>query len=158
MPDKTWTAGDVLTAADTTTYLTHTGGAWNTWTPTVTQSGTVTGIIQHATYFRAGRLIVASFRIAITGAGTANNQLSFNPPVNCARTLDVVGSGLIYDASAGLSYDGTLSMDSANNRVVLTAAGVGVSPVAFGATGSGFTAALANGDVVTGCLTYEAAS
>jgi hypothetical protein len=33
MPDKTWIAGDVVTAADTNTYLTHTGAGWNTWTP-----------------------------------------------------------------------------------------------------------------------------
>lgn len=156
MPDKTWVAGDVVTAADTNLYLTRTGGAWNTWTPTITQSAAVGATVQHATWLRAGRLIIASFRVSITGTGTASNQVSFNPPVNCARTGDIVGSGLIYDTSAGLSYSGTFSMDSAANRVIIAAAGVGVSPSPFGV--AGFTAALASGDVVTGFMTYEAAS
>jgi hypothetical protein len=159
MPDKTWVAGDVVTAADTNTYLTHTGSSWNTWTPVITQSGTVTATVDHATWFRAGRLIVASFRLAITGTGSANNQVSFTPPVNCARTFDLVGVGIIQDASAGiLNYTATLAMDAANNRVVFLGQGLGVSPTALGSTATGFTAALASGDVISGYLTYEAAS
>jgi hypothetical protein len=160
-------AGMVCVTTDTSTVWTYSGtawvqsaqnGAWTTWTPVITQSGTVTATIQRASYARYGRTIVASFRVSITGTGTAANQVSFAPPVNSAYGADIVGYGLIFDTSAGLSYTGSFAMDGVANRVVIAAAGVGVSPVQLGATGSGFTAALAAGDVVTGYMTYEAAS
>lgn len=157
MPDKTFVAGDVLTAADTNLYLNHTGGAWNTWTPTLQQTGTVTATVNHAVWYRAGRLIVAAFRLTATGAGTGSSAVVVYLPVNAARSQGVIGTGVIYDASAVLSYTGNITLNTAS-ICQFEPHGVGVSPNALGSAGSGFTAALAANDVVTGFITYEAAA
>lgn len=157
MPDKTWVAGDVVTAADTNLYLNHTGGAWNTWTPVITQPGTVTATVNHAVWYRAGRLIIASFRLTVTGAGTGSNTVTVSLPVTAARSQGPAGYGIIFDASATLSYTGEADL-ATTSTMSFSGHGLGVSPNALGSTGSAFTAALAVGDVVTGSLTYEAAS
>lgn len=157
MAQKTWVAGDVVTAADVTTYLSGEGGAWSTWTPAITQSGAVTATVNHAVYGRWGRLIVASFRLTVTGAGTSSNAVAISLPVTAARSIGSVGTGLIFDTSASLSYTGQCDIAS-TTTIQYSPQGVGVSPNSLGATGSGFTAALAVGDVLTGFLTYEAAA
>ena len=85
MAQKTSWNGAALTESDINTYLSGEGGAWTTWTPTLTQSGTVTATVTSAVYGRWGRLIVGQFRLSVTGTGTGSNAVTVSLPVTSAR-------------------------------------------------------------------------
>ena len=156
MAHKTaWNAG-ILSESDINTYLTHEGGAWTTWTPTVQQGVGVTVTVNHAVAYRSGRLIIASFRLTVTGSGTAGQGVGVSLPENAARTSGNVGYGGIFDTSATLSYTGIADLNSVNNQIVYSPTGLGVAPSVLGS--AHFTAGLASGDIVTGNLIYEAAT
>jgi hypothetical protein len=157
MAQKTSWNGAALTESDINLYLTGEGGAWTTWTPTLQQAGVVTATVNHAVFGRWGRLIMASFRLTATGAGSANIAVQVSLPVTAARAVGSLGSGVIFDLSAGLLYSGTPILASTTG-LQFEGHGAGVSPNSLGSTGSYFTAALAAGDVVTATITYEAAS
>jgi len=157
MAQKTSWSGAALTESDINQYLMGEGGAWTTWTPTLTQSGTVTATVTSAVYGRWGRLIVGQFRLSVTGSGTGSNAVTVSLPVTSARTGVPVGSGGVYDLSAVLNYTGNVSLNT-TTTLGFEPQGVGVSPNPLGATGSGFTAALAAGDIVQAFFVYEAAS
>lgn len=154
MAQKTFVAGDVLTASDVNTYLAGEGGAWTTWTPTVTQSGSVTVTVTRARYSRYGRSIHFVALLAVTGTGTGANDVSVSLPVTAAASSIPVGYGSIYDASANVSYHGPLvAATTTTGKMVATSGGTS------GYLGSvGFTAALANTDSVWIQGTYEAAT
>ena len=156
MARKTAWNGAGLTESDINTYLTHEGGAWTTWTPTVQQGVGVAVTVGHAVAYRSGRLIIASFRLSVTGSGTAGQGVGVSLPENAARTAGPVGTGGVFDSSANLVYAGIAELNAVNNQLVFTASGVGVSPSPLGA--AGFTAGLASGDVISGLLVYEAAT
>lgn len=156
MPDKTWVAGDVVTAADTNTYLTHTGGAWNSYTPVVVQGVTPTLTVNSARWHRTGRLITCQVILTITSAGTAANSITITLPVP-AITLSlysVLGYGGIFDASATMSYGGPVRWATTTTVTIQN----GAFPVDGILGSSGFTAALANGDLISFTCQYEAAS
>jgi hypothetical protein len=155
MAQKTWVAGDVVTAADTNTYLSGEGGAWTAWTPTVTQLGAVSVTVTSAVYGRWGRMIVGHLRLSVTGTGTAANAVTVSLPVTSARASVPVGSGGVYDVSATLNYTGNVSLSS-TTAFVFEPQGLGVSANPIGV--AGFTAALAAGDIIQAFFQYEAAS
>lgn len=156
MAQKTFTSA-TLSSADVNTYLAGEGGAWTTWTPTLMQSGTVTKTVNHAVYGRWGRLIVAMFRMTVTGSGTAGSAVTVsNLPATGARTFMLVGTGTIFDSSASLNYTGNILFN--NTTTVdfrLHGSGVAANPQ-LGVTG--FTAGLATNDIVDGFMIYEAAT
>lgn len=157
MAQKTSWNGAALTETDINTYLMGEGGAWTTWTPTLQQAGVVTATVTHAVYGRWGRLIIASFRLTATGAGSANFAVQVSLPATAARAQGVLGTGVIFDSSAALVYSGTAVLTS-TTALQFEGQGGGVSPNSLGSTGSYFTAALAANDVITATITYEAAS
>ena len=157
MAQKTWVTGESIVAADINTYLTGEGGAWTTWTPTMQQAGVVTATVNHSVYARWGRLIIASYRLSVTGSGSGTFAVQVSLPVTAARSQGMLGTGVVYDASANLSYTGNVSLNSTTTHI-FEGHGGGVSPNSLGATGSAFTAGLASGDVVTAFMVYEAAS
>lgn len=131
-------------------------GAWQSWTPTITQSGTVTYSATYARYQRTGRVIHAEALLAVTGTGTSSNNVTVSLPVTPATLGNMVaGSGVIYDTSAGFNFPGI--------AVLTGTSSVGFIPSSSSASsaflGAGvFTAALGSGDVVSFSVTYEAAS
>jgi hypothetical protein len=155
MAQKTAWNGAALTESDINTYLSGEGGAWTTWTPTLTQSGTVTATVTSAVYGRWGRLIVGQFRLSVTGTGTSSNTVTVSLPVTSARSGVSVGSGGIYDVSAALNYTSNVSLNT-TTTLVFEPHGGGVSASPLGLVV--FTAALASGDIVQGFFMYEAAS
>lgn len=154
MAQKTSWNGAALTETDINLYLGGEGGAWSTWSPVLTQSGTVTATTVHAVYGRWGRMIVGSFRLSVTGTGTASNTVTVSLPVTSARGAALVGSGSIYDVSAVLNYTGHIIASS--TTLAFEPHGQGVSASALGS--ASFTAALASDDIVQGFFAYEAAS
>jgi len=157
MAQKTSWTGATLTESDINLYLGGEGGAWTTWTPAITQSGAVTATVTHAVYGRWGRLIIASYRLSVTGSGTGSNAITVSLPVNAARSSGIIGTGVIFDNSAALSYTGNTALLTVSTHG-FEGQGGGVSPNSLGATGSYFTAALASSDIIAASIMYEAAS
>jgi len=155
---KTSWDGAVLSEADINTYLMGEGGAWTSWTPTATQSGSVPVTVTAAGYARHGRLIHFRAVLAVTGSGTGANTVVFSLPVACAGGHNLnspLGQGLIIDSSASLWYPGILVRGSTTSNAYIVADTTAVNSY-LGA--AGFTAGLASGDTIFLQGWYEAAS
>lgn len=139
-----------LSATQLATILGINIGAWSTYTPTVTQSGSVTATTTAASYTTIGKLIIGYVFMTITGTGSANNAVIISLPVVNATTSVVIGSGFIFDSSVPQLFPG--SVIAGSTTMALEIAGNGSTA---GSTGSGFTAALANGDQLRWCFAYE---
>ena len=155
MAQKTFVAGDVLTAADVNTYLAGEGGAWTSWTPTLTQSGTVTKTVNRAVYARYGRTIIFHAYMTVTGSGTGSNSIIVGLPVTASSSLAMpIGSAFLFDQSTGNYYGGAARIVS-TTTMDIQADGIGTQ-LALGA--GVFTGALAVNDVISLSGIYEAAS
>lgn len=150
MAQKTAWDAAALTESDINTYLMGEGGAWTSWTPAVTQSGSVTVTNTRSRYGRWGRMIVATFDLSVTGSGTTSNNITVSLPVTAAAAGAGGGAGLILD-SGNTYYVGFWDLATTTTIVLYTdsnANPAGTNP-AF---------ALASGDGLSGTITYEAAS
>lgn len=148
-----WSANDILTAADLNTAFG--GSSTGTYTPTLTQSATVTKTTTYAGYSRIGNWIHGTVALTVTGTGTAANAVTVGLPVACVTGANIViGTGFIFDASTGTAlYKGILLLSStttAQFAVTSTATGGRLGTEAF-------TAALASGDLVNYDFSYPAA-
>ena len=129
-------------------------GPWAQYTPSLTQSGTVTKTVTSADYSQAGKIVNVAVALSVTGgSGLANNAVKVGLPVTAARSSGAIGRGFIYDASASTYYTGVVLLDSTTGVKFISSGRTGF----LGATGGGFTAALGLGDIVTFTAHYEAA-
>jgi hypothetical protein len=127
------------------------GTDWTSYTPTLTQSATVTKTVTYAKYQRAGRMITALVDLSVTGAGTAANDILIGLPVAASAASLTIGVGVVYDSSATAFYKGTAEL-STTTTVKLNS----VHVTTLGALGStSMTAALAAADLVRMSVTYE---
>jgi hypothetical protein len=130
---------------------------WQNYTPTWTQSATITKTVNWARYSQVGKLVQVSIRMTATGAGTASNKILVGLPMPANANNFIMGQ-LLYTPAAGTN---------ALMRVALYDTG---SSVAFGYQYNVIWAApsarwgeanipttLANNDVVNIYLSYEAA-
>lgn len=100
-----YTAGIVTGQKWTAAIANQIGAAWETWTPTVTQSGSVTCTVTYAKYAQIQKLVVASAYLTVTGTGTANNPVLVSLPLTAQTSIAAaIGSGFIYDSSAAQLY------------------------------------------------------
>lgn len=156
MATYTFSDGEVLTATLLNTYCAGEGGAWTSWTPTVTQSGSVTVTNTRSRYARYGRTIHWSIELNVTGSGSAANIISITLPVTAASATSTAGSGVLVDLSAALKFGFIAEFQSTTAFVMQctdsSAAG------RLGETGAPFAGGLASGDVIRASGTYEAAS
>lgn len=161
MAQYTLADGDYPTASILNTYAMGEGGAWTSWTPTVTQPGAVTVTNTRSRYARYGRTIHFTGYLSVTGSGTANNAIVISLPVTAADLTGLqIGTGTLLDASTGLYHSFHVAPSSATAFVV-RASSTGTSGTAtpnLGVTGAPFAASLASGDVLGFGGTYEAAS
>ncbi len=152
MPDKTFTSA-TLSSADTNTYLSHTGDAWNTWTPTVTQSGSVTVTVNTATYYKSGRNITCRMQVTVTGSGTASNAVVIGGlPATVSTSVGAYGQGYLFDSSVPTTYPAIIVLASSTS-VNLASTITNANDLRLGVTS--FTAALASGDIINCSFTYE---
>lgn len=159
---STWVAGNVLTAAQLNQQLRDNllaafplgVDAWTGYTPTLTQSATVTKTVSRAVYQRVGRLVVVAFSLSATSAGTASNNIQIGLPVAAAASSVPGGSVWIYDASANINYVGIAVLLSTTTIGAIISGGTGYA----GNVGGVMAAALASGDALLGHVTYEAAA
>jgi hypothetical protein len=156
MAQKTAWDGASLTEADINLYLMGEGGAWTTWTPTVTQSGSVTVTNTRSRFARYGRTIHWTMDLSVTGSGTGGNAIEVSLPVAAAASAGVIGgTGLLTDSSTSDVFPFIIDPSTTTTvqlKSTSSSSGSGLLGVAV------FTAALASGDIIRASGTYEAAS
>ena len=124
---------------------------WTAWTPEVSQPTTVAATVDAATYTQIGKLVVANFRLSITGTGTGGNAVVVSLPVTAARANDYCGSVQIYDLSLTTPYLGIAWLQTTTTmRFRGDWSGTG-------AWGFVPNVGLAAGDFIAGTVIYEAA-
>jgi hypothetical protein len=152
----TFVAGQVLTAAEL-----NAAGTWNDYTPTWTQSATITKTVDWARYTQFNKLVIASIKMTATSAGTADNRILVGLPVSASANNFTMGTGWVID-----DYP-TTDASSARNPVFESATTVSFSlpsastfnpALRWGQTGAGSVAeTIASGDIIYVQLIYEAA-
>lgn len=155
---KTSWHGAAASESDINTYLSHTGGAWDSWTPTVTQSGSVSVTVTTATYFKAGRLVTCRMQVNCTGvsSGTSSNAIVIGGiPYTAAVSVGAFGHGYLYDASAPSVYPFIVTLGS-STTLKLSSTSANAADISLGVTS--FTAALTTNDIINCSFTYEATS
>jgi hypothetical protein len=156
------TEGMTAFLEDSNTLTIYTGSAWSTigpvhgglisWTPSVVQSGAVTTTNVSSLYSRVGRMVTAWFSLSVTGSGTGANTVTISLPVPPATNPGAVGTATIFDTSATARWKGVAAITS--GTIAIWAASNAVA--FFGVTD--FTAGLAAGDTLEGCVTYIASA
>lgn len=136
------------------------------YTPTITQSGTVTSYSTNtARYIQIGKLVIATGDVVINDAGSvaASNIISISLPVTAAASgLFANGVGYLYDSSTDTLYPFSVRM-SAGVTTSFTMLPVDQVMAAYGGGGLfalgtlRFNAALANSDHLGWTVIYEAA-
>ncbi len=146
-------AGARVKASDLATIFPQGTDAWPAYVPTLTQGVVVTKTVEYAKYWKAGRWTTIQVSLGITSAGTAGQPVIIGMPTGF-DTLNFrsIGSGELFDASAGLWYVGTAK------RQGVGLMSIQASGVASVLGTSAFTAALAAGDVVDMVVTFEGTS
>lgn len=95
--------GQVLTAAN----MNSIGASWEAYTPTLSQGGLgLTKTINYARYCQIQKTIIVQIHVTLTGASIAGSISLSLPGLNPAIQFRNMGTMLIYDASAGLFYNG----------------------------------------------------
>lgn len=172
----TFVAGQVLTAAEL-----NSAGSWQDYTPTWTQSATITKTTNWARYMQLNDLVIVSLKMTASSAGTANNKILVGLPVNASSNNYLMGSftyldtstnfdqiyaaHAIYESSSTVSFFPFLSsisgsFDVSTSVTSTTDANVGIRfgqnyTTAGGSSATGV--AVASGDVIYCHFCYEAA-
>lgn len=85
-------ADAIITNAKLSTTAGELGGAWQAWTPTITNSGgAITATVNFAKYTRVGKTI--HFKIGLTVNSATPGLLSFTTPVAAAQLGEFAGAG-----------------------------------------------------------------
>lgn len=154
MPIPAYSAGQFPTAASLNTALNSPFAlgidAWTGYTPTLTQSATITKTVTRAAYTRVGRTIRVQIFLTATSSGTAANNLIVGLPVAPAAD-NQLGVGLIYDTSASTRYVCTVQTFGSTLAFQHDTSGASNFGVAPAVT-------IATGDQIGAFIEYEAAS
>ena len=153
--------GMLSSTLDDNTLDVYTGSAWSSliapawgaglgFTPTLTQSATVTKTTAWAAYQRIGRWIHGTVTLTVTGSGTASNAVVVGLPVAAANSQFAIGQGSITNASPAEVHGGILNLTAATTANFVSTNG---SAGALGAVAP-FTEGLAAGDTVTYSFGY----
>lgn len=146
---------------DTDTEYTYSGstwvptaslGAWTNYTPTLTQSATISKTVTYARYTKTGRTVTAEGVLVATSNGTANNAIQVGIPVTAVQTLVPVGQ--MWWIASGVYYPVTVALGTTSTFVGLIPA----TGLNLGNTSGGYDNQVASGDTIGFAVTYEAAS
>jgi hypothetical protein len=145
------------------TYLAYDGAAFvrvlpldasavQSWTPAITQTGSVTVTVNEAVYLRQGAFVDAWANLSVTGSGTGNSNVLTSLPVTSAMTSShVVGSGFIFDSSDTNSYSVAVTLQGG---AATTAAFQTTDTTAAASWGVAPSVALASGDTIRFHIRY----
>lgn len=127
----------------------------STYTPTLTQSVTVTKTVTTARYIQIGKLVFVWVYLAVTGAGTANNQILvglpvvaqalINAPIGVGEVDDLTGATNLYRGQTYLASTSTVAFYRGDT--ITGSNSIGKDP----------NIALASGDFIAFNAVYEAA-
>lgn len=155
----TFVAGQVLTAAEL-----NSAGTWQDYTPTWTQSATITKTVNWARYMQLNKLVIGSIKMTASSAGTANNKILVGLPAAASSNNFIIGTGVFQDESQtpDIFVRGSwVAVYESSTTISFTAiGGGGASPDATlrcGQTGSSFADQVASGDIFYIQFAYEAA-
>ena len=129
------------------------------YTPTITQSGSVAKTVTYCEYIVRGGVVDYWGTVSFTGSGTATNLVTVSLPVNAdsgaVTAGQNVGTGILYDASAG-DYPCIARIASASTISFVQSSIEGTSNNKLGLNG-GFTAQIVSGDALQWHVTYAIA-
>jgi hypothetical protein len=159
----TFTAGQVLTAAEL-----NGAGTWTDYSPSWTQSATITKTVNFARYCQFNKLIFVSLKMTATSAGTSNNKILVGLPVSASSNNFIMGTSIwndVSDASFGhfftyskpALYETSTTVAFGFGRFTSSSLGGGTTNVRFGQTYDSTTFTIASGDEIYVQLAYEAA-
>jgi hypothetical protein len=161
------TEGQIIYETDTDLYRAYLGGwidwgslgAWQTYTPTLTQSGIVTKTVTYARYNKIGRQVTLAIRLDFTGAGTGNNAILVGLPLTAAVAGDVpLGQGIFYDSAPTPQIYVAAAVLNSTTTIGFYDATTPTGVVKLGQTGTSFNGAVASGDAILINGTYESAA
>jgi len=149
----TWSAGDVLTAADLNDI-----GVWQSYSPTLTQNGARSATITNAQYSQINKLCFVNFDLTCTTSGSAGSPITVSLPISAAAAssgseIRTIGSGFFYDASATDVI--LLNVGLVNSTNVGFNTELSTNPSVF--FGNQPSLALANDDIVSASIVYQVA-
>ena len=137
----------------TNAYVLNPSRVSQSWTPTITQSGTVTGTLLENYYFidYDNSTVTATLRFTVTGTGTAGNIVLVTVPITMAATsaFTILGAGIVYDSSANTSYVAGVAPNS-TTQVAFTSNSSGGNY-----WGQAPSVGLANNDILSFTITYR---
>jgi len=147
----TFVAGETLTAAEL-----NAGLIYQNYTPSWSQSVTITKTVNWARYARFGSLVVASFKMTATSNGTSANAIKIGLPVEASADNFLMGV-IHYIPNSG-NPNTRISLFDTSTTVVgyyAYSTAPGATNARWGDSQVGSTIAI--NDIVFGTLTYEAA-
>lgn len=158
--------GMVMYEDDTDALYTYNGSSWvsiatlgseYTYTPVVTQSATPTITVNDASYQKVGRRVLGTVLVSVSsGTGTAGNAVTCTLPVNIGTSNGIaLGHGYLFDSSASSYYPCIAYRSGTATCSFVRTAHEGTTPF-LGV--SGFSAALATGDILTFTFSYPAST
>lgn len=127
-------------------------GITSTYTPTLTQSGTVTKTVNRGRYMQVGKWVFGSLSLTPTANGTTNNAVLVGIPVTArVSTSDIAGHGFITIAGTTYRCEAVIATSTSlglRRDDITGTSNIGVDP----------NAALASsGDLILVSFMYEAA-
>lgn len=142
----------VFSGSGTATTADFIYGAWTSYTPTLTQSGTVTFTETYSEYMVIGKTCIYQCLLAVTGTGTTNNAVTVTLPLTHANTSAFlrIGTMTFYDSSAIQFYYGVAVLGGSGTTVTGQLDNQGISRI-----GQAPNVAIASGDSVALDLVYE---
>jgi hypothetical protein len=163
---QTPTEGTVIWEDDTDVLYAYNGSTWVpvgslgaefTYVPVLTQSTTPTITVNDASYQKVGRRVTGNVLLSVaSGTGTASNAVTCTVPVAIGTSNGIaMGHGYLYDSSATAYYPFVAYRSGSSTMSFVRAAHEGTTPF-LGI--SGFSAALAAGDILTCSFSYFASS
>lgn len=98
---------------------------WTTWTPTVTQSGSVTCTVENAVYSAVGDVTHFQATLAMTASGTTNNPIviagqpaALQNVYTSTTTTPIIGHGLLRDEGTGYYIVNVIAYGSTAWRLI----------------------------------------
>ena len=160
-------AGQVLTAAEL-----NAAGTWQDYTPSWTQSATITKTVNFARYTQFNKIVMGSVKMTATSAGTANNKVLVGLPVAASSNQFILGTMNFYDDSATDKFSFGVPFSvfyETSTTIAFSNASTGFDPSRFtsdarfgqnytsnsGSSRTGIT--VASGDIIWIQFQYEAA-
>jgi hypothetical protein len=124
---------------------------WTSYTPTWTQGATISKTVSYSKYVQIGKTVIWTFELNASSAGTAGQPQNLTLPVTAASQTSVQGTFRFLDSLVGYYVGHARGASLTTVQFWRDQGGL-----AFG-DDSSLDPTVANNDVLSGFVTYEAA-